>query len=280
MFPLTEEDDDQPSNQTTPNGNAKTPLRPYGAELSESEDSNEDAIEDDESDLGSEPMEDVHIQSLTPQGSPPPGLLDSILDGTYTSAPAPTPPEPDPAVKSTMIKLSIPKISLPANSASQTPRESASTPAESTVPKLLDPEDDQLSESDLPEPWIEDAPSPIEAECEDRADYLLQKRYKPMVDVQAVIAALTKFPVSQRSTENLYALAENTQRILKEWQDEYLMLDARVSQVKTKYSVKLLIHPDCSPHAPTKEGLQWRTHSCSSRCLRRSEGSRPVWVYL
>jgi hypothetical protein len=57
----------------------------------------------------------------------------------------------------------------------------------------------------------------------------LQKRFKPMADVQAAIAALTKFPAAQRSTENLYALTQNAQQILKAWQDEYLMLDARVS---------------------------------------------------
>lgn len=50
-----------------------------------------------------------------------------------------------------------------------------------------------------------------------------------MADVQAAIAALTKFPAAQRSTENLYALTQNAQQILKAWQDEYLMLDARVS---------------------------------------------------
>ncbi|KAJ4300041.1 hypothetical protein N0V90_005290 [Kalmusia sp. IMI 367209] len=50
-----------------------------------------------------------------------------------------------------------------------------------------------------------------------------------MVDVQDVIASLTKFPFAQRSTESLYAMAENTQRILKAWQDEYLFLDARTA---------------------------------------------------
>jgi hypothetical protein len=49
-----------------------------------------------------------------------------------------------------------------------------------------------------------------------------------MVDVQEVIATLTKYAITQRSTESLYALAENTQEMLKAWQDQYLMLDARV----------------------------------------------------
>jgi hypothetical protein len=120
-----------------------------------------------------------------------------------------------------------------------------------------------LSESDLPDPFIEDAPSPIEAECEDRADYLLQKRFKPMADVQAAIAALTKFPAAQRSTENLYALTQNAQQILKAWQDEYLMLDARVSKCHPPSS-HLLIVLDRASHASGKESLQWRPYPSSS----------------
>jgi hypothetical protein len=190
-----------------------------------SEDENEEAIEDDDSEAEFDRIDVIHKPSRTPQGSAPPGQ-DSFDDDAHTSAPAHE-SRSEPTSKRSG-KLAVPKIALP-DSASQTPRESASTPAESAVPKLLDPEEDVLSESDLPDPFVEDAPSPIEAECEDRADYLLQKRFKPMADVQAAIAALTKFPAAQRSTENLYALTQNAQQILKAWQDEYLMLDARVS---------------------------------------------------
>ncbi|OAL57442.1 hypothetical protein IQ07DRAFT_483294, partial [Pyrenochaeta sp. DS3sAY3a] len=229
MFPLTEEDDDQPSNQSTPNLSAKPPLHLYrrNHNLGALDDDYEEAIADDDRDAGSDLLEHMDIDSVTPGGSPPPGLYESILNGTYAPAPA---PEPDPKpVSRSASNLKIPRISFQAGSASQTPRDSASTPAESAVPKLLDPEDDLLSDSDLPEPWIEDAPSPIEMDCEDRADYLLQKRFKPMPDVHALIAALTKFPTSQRSTDSLYALAENTQRILRAWQDEYLVLDAKTA---------------------------------------------------
>jgi hypothetical protein len=60
-----------------------------------------------------------------------------------------------------------------------------------------------------------------------------------MADVQDVIAALTKYPISQRSTESLFALAENAQHILKEWQDQYLMLDARVrSRFSDPYHIR------------------------------------------
>lgn len=231
MFPLTEEDDEQPSNQSTPGANAKPPTRSYHdaeqqQDYSDSEDEDEQAIEDEGSDDGFEPRRSVQKSSNTPNGSPPSGLQDSVA-GSYTPG---TVPEADSRpTKKAMGKLPIPKISLPKGSGTQTPRDSASTPAESAVPKLLDPEDDMLSDSDLPEPFIEDAPWPREADCEDRADYLLQTRFKPMTDLQDIIASLTKFPASQRSTETLYALAENAQHILKTWQDEYLMLDARTA---------------------------------------------------
>jgi hypothetical protein len=223
MFPLTEEDDDHPSNQSTPNGNAKPPTTTrswsINSNLPSSGAENENAIEDDDSENEFERI-NVQQSERTPQGSPPPDIQDSIGE-----APAPK-PIPEPATRFSK-KLAVPKISLLLDSASQTPR--ALTPAESAVSRLLDPEEDVLSDSDLPDPFIEDAPSPNQADCEDRADYLLQKRFKPMADVQAAIAALTKFPAAQRSTENLYALTQNAQLILKAWQDEYLILDARVS---------------------------------------------------
>ncbi|KAH6883325.1 hypothetical protein BKA58DRAFT_330741 [Alternaria rosae] len=226
MFPLTEDDDDQPSNQSTPNGNAKPSMRLLNNNrLHSSDDENEEVIEDDESEAEYDRIDVVQKPFRTPQGSAPPGQ-DSLEGGSRTSA-LTHESRPEPTSRRST-KLAVPKITLP-ESASQTPRDSASTPAESAVPRLLEPEEDVLSESDLPDPFIEDAPSPIEAECEDKADYLLQKRFKPMTDVQAAIAALTKFPAAQRSTENLYALTQNTQQILKAWQDEYLVLDARTA---------------------------------------------------
>ena len=268
MFPLTEEDDDQPSNQSTPNSNAKPPTttRLWSINpVSSSGDENENAIEDDDSEPEFERIDVVQQLENTPQGSPPPNVQDSIGEAPAPQlAPeqAPKPPK----------KSAIPRIALLPNSASQTPQESAATPTESAVPKLLDPEEDVLSDSDLPDPFMYDAPSPIEADCEDRADYLLQKRFKPLADIQAAVAALTKFPASQRSTENLYALSQNSQLILKAWQDEYLVLDARVS-VLFCVPFRLLTNPDRSSHASSQEGLQWRTHPISPRDLRRHEGS-------
>lgn len=170
-------------------------------------------------------MEDV-TKAGTPTGTPSLGSHGSPLDGTLK--PPPVAESGTGPAKRAFVKLPIPRISLSKGSASQTPHESGSTPVGSATP-LLEPEDDILSDADLPEPFVAHAPRPVEANCEDRADYLLQTRFKPMADLQTVIATLTKFPASQRSTDTLFALAQNTQRILKAWQDEYLLLDARVS---------------------------------------------------
>lgn len=213
MFPLTEEDDEEPSNQASPIDHAKE-LTPPNEEV---------AMDDASSNSGDEAeveqMQGVQTSSNTPAGTPPP-------PGS----------RPSKAENSTKVMRPIPRISLQRNSGSQTPQEAASTPVELPVRRLLDPADDVLSDSDLPGPWIEGLDPPIEAECEDRADFLLKTRFMPMTEAHDIIMALTKYPASQRSTENLYLLAENTQRILKAWQDEYLMLDGRVS-TKTRIEV-------------------------------------------
>jgi hypothetical protein len=215
-----EEDDDEPSNQESAVEDAKPEVEDETMnEQSDAETMND--LTDDDFDkkelvegVDYQEVEDVDSHSGTPPGSPPLALTEAYKD-------------PDAKIP---VPVAMPKISLPKKPASRTrtPKEGTSTPI--PPPKLprLAPEDDALSESDLPGPWIAGLPRPIEAECEDRADYLLQTKFEPMADVQAVIASLTKFPLAQRSTESLYALAENTQRILKAWQDEYLRLDARV----------------------------------------------------
>ncbi|KAF2875920.1 hypothetical protein BDV95DRAFT_562973 [Massariosphaeria phaeospora] len=236
MFSLTEVDDDDPANEISPIGAAKDSPEP------KEEAPPTEASSDDEEEEG--PVETMEgIETTTPAGSPlPPDLGVGHVDDTAPGQPP------------------IPQISLPRASASQTPKltpnptpkptpkptprstpkptpkptptatpKPASTPTPAVVPKRLDPEDDVLLDVDLPGPWLEGQPPPIEAECEDRADYLLQTRFKPMTDVQDLVATLTRFPASQRSTETLYALAQNTQKILKAWQDEFLLLDARTA---------------------------------------------------
>ncbi|PVH98492.1 hypothetical protein DM02DRAFT_729844 [Periconia macrospinosa] len=215
VFPLDDHDD--PSNQSSPLPDANSSLQ--GDEHDENGD--EDAQSDlhrnesdaDGGDEGSIP--DVKKKSFspaTPPGSPPPEVIQAYDD---PSAKIP-------------VSLSVPKISLPEKSSMNMSHDGTLTPAES-VPKLLDPEDDLLTDSDLPDPWIENVPDPLEAECEDKADFYLRTRYKPMTDVQDIIASLQKHPFSARSTESLYALAENTQLILRAWQDQYLELDAKTA---------------------------------------------------
>lgn len=204
-IPLTEEDD-EPSNQESPTEYAKdlTPLHEDAAL--------DDASSDDQNDEEVEHLEALKDQKDTPVGTP--------------SAPRASLSRTDSSTK--FKPLPAPRISQPRKSGSQTPLEIGSTTVELSIRPLLNPEDDVLSDSDLPSPWIEGLDPPIEAECEDRADFLLRTKFKPLTEVQDIINALTKYHVSQRSTENLYLLAENTQRILREWQDEYLALDARV----------------------------------------------------
>ncbi|KAF2469100.1 uncharacterized protein BDR25DRAFT_304629 [Lindgomyces ingoldianus] len=214
-FPLMEEDEEDSSNHET---------------LLDARDSDHDdeALREDvtmadanDSDQEEEPgrRQAMPVESTTPPGSPPPHVLSGLQLTTALNK----------AISQG--SLPVPKISLPRGSSTQTPqgRDAASTPAEAAVPALLDPEDDVLSDSDLLGPWVEDYEPPNESECDDKADYLLKTQFKPMTNVQDIIASLTKYPVSQRSTASLYAMAENTFKILKAWQDEYLMLDARTA---------------------------------------------------
>ena len=217
-------DRDSSANQIPPVTNANPIEDEIIVDVSDSEDANEQAIDDDETEGDDDDAIDVPQASITPAGTPLPVLQRTNLNSTSKSTVA---AESRQKLKAKIPKgLAVPKIFLPSGS-----HDPPGTPAQSAVPKLLDSGDDELSDSDLPEPWINDAPSPVRADCDDHADYLLQSRYKPMVDVQEIIATLTKHPIAQRSTESLFALAANTQNILKAWQDQFLTLDARVSHV-------------------------------------------------
>ncbi|CAI6337859.1 unnamed protein product [Periconia digitata] len=218
VFPLQDHDD--PSNQSSPLPDANDSLQ--GDEQDDQDQNqnhssslNRDGSDADGGDEGSLPdvKNPKSFSPATPPGSPPPGVIKAYHD---PSTKIPT-------------SLSVPKISLPDKASVNMSHDGTLTPAESAVPKLLDPEDDMLSDSDLPDAWIEGVPDPLEAECEDRADYLLQTRYKPMPNVQDIIDNLQKHSFTLRSTESLYALAENTQMILRAWQDQYLELDAKTA---------------------------------------------------
>lgn len=261
MVPLHEDDDEETVNQRSTGSSAMPSPRP----LHEDEPMGETVDSDMENENAGEHDDDLQgggranqQASTTSTSSPPPGNDDSAMNNTDALQHAP----PAPKMKATKIPP-IPRIKLQARSGSNTPRAFTSTPAATAVPKPLAPEDDILSESDLPEPWDENAPPVLEAECEDRADYLLQTRFKPMVDVQGVINNLTKYAASQRTTESLFALAANTQKILQQFQDQYLMLDARVSSICTDAAHPANHRSDRASHEPGKEGLQWRAHPAS-----------------
>ncbi|KAF2265518.1 hypothetical protein CC78DRAFT_186321 [Lojkania enalia] len=207
QFPFVEDDDEDSTNQESATEDAKESIH------SDDESDMSDTSEDDEQDDEPEQMEDVQVESTTPPGSPPAEVK------AHFSKSFPQQPQP-----------SIPQIKLLQESTTQTPQDGTPTPAEPAAQQLLDPNEDILVEADLPGPWIQDyCPPKSEKECDDQADYLLKTRFKPMADPQIIIAALTKFKMAERSTENLFRLAENTQKILKAWQDEYLILDARTA---------------------------------------------------
>lgn len=195
-FPLTDVDEEVLSNRASPSGSAKNS-------------SSKDAEQSQESD----PDPDVSMDF----------------------EPAPEPWKPPPNLKkqesSFTIAISTPQTgpSLLKEPSIQTPQDSSSTPIEVEPPPPLEPIDDELSDADLPPPFIVDYNEPSESDCDDAADYLVKTRFKPMTDPQAFIAALTKYAPNVRSTDALYALALNTQRALRAWQDQYLVLDAKTA---------------------------------------------------
>ena len=89
---------------------------------------------------------------------------------------------------------------------------------------LLAPEDDFVSDTDLPSPFtdemFEDPNLP-----DDEAQALYNKLFEPMTQPEVFIGPLTKFLPGQRTTDNLYVLAANTAAALRAWQDEYLELE-------------------------------------------------------
>jgi hypothetical protein len=213
-FPLTEADDEEPSNQNSSMVDADTSpeVEEQEEEVATPEEEPEDEEEESDEDEPMQDGSDETMPSSTPPGEPPEELLNAYED---ISIPIPIPVMAD--------KAPLPEQSLPS-----IPQAKALPLVAPVVRKYLEPEDDELFASDLPDAWLFDQPKPIEAECEDRADFLLKSRYQPLTDVQDIIASIHKHPISQRSTEVLYALAENTQRILQTWQDQFLELDARV----------------------------------------------------
>lgn len=197
-FPLTDVDEEVLSNRASPSGSAKNS-------------SNKDAEQSQESDA--DPDISMDFEPAPEPWKPPPIPNLKKQESSFTAADAT--PQTGP--------------SLPKEPSIQTPQDSSSTPIEVDLPPPLEPINDELSDTDLPPPFIVDYNEPSESDCDDAADYLVKTRFKPMTDPQAFIAALTKYAPKARSTDTLYTLALNTQRALKAWQDQYLVLDAKTA---------------------------------------------------
>ena len=94
--------------------------------------------------------------------------------------------------------------------------------------------DDELSESDLPPPFISSTPCPDEDAS--TGEEVAAGRFKTLPNPDDFLLALTN-PAS-RSTSALYTIAANTQEALKLWQEEYLQLDARLTRKDPDYKPK------------------------------------------
>lgn len=196
-FPLTDVDEEVLSNRASPSGSAKNSS---SKDAEQSQESNPDPDVSMDFEPAPEPWKPPPVPNLKKQES-----SFTIADSTPQTGP-----------------------SLPKEPSIQTPQDSSLTPIEVEPPPPLGPIDDELSDADLPPPFIVDYNEPSESDCDDAADYLVKTRFKPMADPQAFIAALTKYAPNVRSTDTLYTLALNTQRALRAWQDQYLVLDAKV----------------------------------------------------
>ena len=100
-------------------------------------------------------------------------------------------------------------------------------PSRAPSPELpiLDPELDQLAEVDLPPIFLSEPRTPDPEMPDDDAQRIYEQLYKPLGKAVSFTEALTKYNPRQRSTDNLYALAQNTAAALRAWQDEYLSLE-------------------------------------------------------
>lgn len=93
-------------------------------------------------------------------------------------------------------------------------------------PALLSPEEDVLTELDLPDllkdEWSED-------EMDDAASRIMRAKYQPIVGPDPFVRALTKHDPAVRSLDTLKQVAANAQWALEQIQREYLELDQIVA---------------------------------------------------
>lgn len=95
------------------------------------------------------------------------------------------------------------------------------------IPKSQEVKDpDDLPEL-LPGPFMSRQPTP-EA-FEDAAWKLYHEKFVPITAHKAFTDLLSSHPPSERSTDTLFRLAENAQKALAAWQDEYLVLEKKTA---------------------------------------------------
>ena len=91
-------------------------------------------------------------------------------------------------------------------------------------PRMLEPEEDVLTEEDMPSLYRESW-SPDSDNLDDEADRLLRATYQPMNPPEKFVKGLTKHDPQVRSLDNLLKLAANGAEALKQIQKEYLDLE-------------------------------------------------------
>ncbi|KAM3424901.1 hypothetical protein BST61_g6876 [Cercospora zeina] len=97
-------------------------------------------------------------------------------------------------------------------------------------PPPLGPEEDRLTEDDLPSLYKDEWSDMDEQDADDEAAHTMRARFRPIVGAEPFVAALTKHEPAVRSLDSLKALAANAQMALMSLQDEYLALDQVVAR--------------------------------------------------
>ncbi|KAK4504259.1 hypothetical protein PRZ48_005175 [Zasmidium cellare] len=96
-------------------------------------------------------------------------------------------------------------------------------------PPLLPPEEDKVTEEDLPSLFKEDW-SDTEADELDEAAKIMRSDFQALIGPEAFVKALTKHDPAARSLDSLKQIAGNAQLALQQLQDEYLALDEIVAR--------------------------------------------------
>lgn len=129
-----------------------------------------------------------------------------------------------------------PSLSPPLSSVATPEPEDANKNGDFDVVRQKDP--DELDPQHLPSPFLDFPEDESQEPFEDDAERILRSLYAPLPQPQRFINGLTSHHPSKRSTATLRTIAENAQRALKIWQDEYVRLDKRTAPVSLPFPKK------------------------------------------